>query len=154
VTAMIEKYFNGVVPPDNGEVFAETDWKTICSAAVECSLNAMESFSLQEAVESAMSIVRQVDLYINTTAPFKLAKDETKQAELGTILYQCIEALRIASMLLHPVIPVKMDELHQAIGVEMPRGNSTPTLAWGGMQAGTTIQKIALFPRVEFASSE
>ena len=83
-----------------------------------------------------------------------LAKDETKQAELGTILYQCIEALRIASILLHPVIPVKIDELHQAIGVEMQSGNSTSALAWGGTKAGTTIQKIALFPRVDFASIE
>jgi methionine--tRNA ligase len=154
VTAMIEKYFDGVVPSDNGEIFAETDWKTICGDAAACSLNAMDTFLLQEAVESAMSIVRQVDLFINTTAPFKLAKDETKQVELGAILYQCIEALRIASILLHPVIPVKMDELHQAIGVEMPSQNSTHALTWGGTQPGTKIQKVALFPRVEFASTE
>ena len=154
VTAMIEKYFDGAVPPDTSEVFAETDWKIICGDATECYLQAMESFSLQEAVESAMSIIRKIDLFINTTAPFKLSKDETKQAELGAILYQCIEALRIASMLLHPIIPVKMDELHQAIGVEMPSGNIRSALAWGGMQAGTTIHKVALFPRVECASSE
>jgi methionyl-tRNA synthetase len=154
VTAMIEKYFDGAVPPDSGEIFAETDWKTICSDGVQCSLRAMETFSPQEAVGSAMSIVRQIDLFINTTAPFKLAKDESKQTELGAILYQCIEALRVASVLLHPVIPVKMDELHQAIGVKMPVGNTHSTLAWGGMRPGTLIQKVALFPRVELASSE
>ncbi len=154
VTAMIEKYFDGAVPPDSGEIFAETDWETICSDGVQCSLRAMETFSPQEAVGSAMSIVRQIDLFINTTAPFKLAKDESKQTELGAILYQCIEALRVASVLLHPVIPVKMDELHQAIGVKMPVGNTHSTLAWGGMRPGTLIQKVALFPRVELASSE
>jgi len=109
----------------------------------------MENFSLQEAVESAMGIIRKIDLFINETAPFKLAKDETKQAELGTILYQCLEALRIASMLLHPVIPEKMDEFHKAIGVELPSGDIRPLLAWGGMKAGTAVKKIALFPRVE-----
>ena len=151
---MIEKYFDGAVPADNGEIFAETDWKSICSKAAACSQSAMETFSLQEAVECAMSIVRQVDLFINTTAPFKLAKDETKQEELGAILYQCIEALRISSILLHPVIPVKMDELHNALNVEMPKQNTSTALEWGGMEPGTTIQKVALFPRVEFATSE
>ena len=46
----------------------------------------MENFALQEAVESAMRIIRKIDLFINEKLPFKLAKDETKQAELGTIL--------------------------------------------------------------------
>jgi methionyl-tRNA synthetase len=108
----------------------------------------MESFSLQVAVESAMAMIRQIDLFINTTVPFKLAKDDTKQAELGAILYQCIEALRIASMLLHPVIPAKMDELHKAIGIEMPEESIETALCWGGTQVGTRVTKVALFPRV------
>ena len=151
VTAMIEKYFDGVVPAqsDEAQQFADTNWPTICEQASSVSLEAMENFSLQEAVESAMGIIRKIDLFINETSPFKLAKDETKQAELGTILYQCLEALRIASLLLHPVIPEKMDEFHKAIGVELPSGDIRPLLAWGGMKAGTAVKKIALFPRVE-----
>jgi methionyl-tRNA synthetase len=109
----------------------------------------MDKFHLHEAIDIAMGIVRKIDLFINETSPFKLAKDEAKKDELGTILYQCIEALRIASTLLHPAIPAKMDEFHQAIGVELPSGDIRPTLEWGGMKAGTPVKKIALFPRVE-----
>lgn len=155
VTAMVEKYFDGVVPPESNNRIerSNTNWPAICEKAVESYSSAMESFSLQEAVESAMGIVRQIDVFINTTAPFKLAKDETKQTELGEILYKCIEALRIASILLHPVIPVKMDKLHKAINIKMPRGDVGSTLTWGGMKPGTKVRKIALFPRVELTHS-
>ena len=152
VTAMIEKYFDGVVPTEIKDgvriELADTNWPSICNEGVQVSLAAMESFSLQVAVESAMAMIRQIDLFINTTVPFKLAKDDTKQAELGAILYQCIEALRIASILLHPVIPAKMDELHKAIGIEMPEESIETALCWGGTQAGTRVTKVALFPRV------
>ena len=75
-------------------------------------------------------------------------------AELGAILYQCVEALRIASVLLHPVMPAKMDELHAAISSQMPAGDTSASLTWGGMKAGTKVSKVALFPRVEYATSE
>ncbi|MDP7008145.1 MAG: methionine--tRNA ligase [Phycisphaerales bacterium] len=151
VTAMIQKYFDGAVPTEGADriEIANTDWPTICKTAVSTSLDGMEKFSLQEAIDCAMSIVRQIDSFINETAPFKLAKDETKHAELGAILYQCLEALRIASVLLHPVIPSKIDELHKAIGVEMPAGDVRPFLTWGGIQSGSRVVKVALFPRVE-----
>ena len=103
----------------------------------------MGQFSMVNAVEAAMSLIRDVDLFINDTAPFKLAKDETKQAELGAILYQCIETLRIASILLSPIIPDKMNEFHQAFGA--PNDSS---MDWGGAEVGTTVKKVALFPRI------
>ncbi|HIA64287.1 MAG TPA: methionine--tRNA ligase, partial [Planctomycetaceae bacterium] len=86
VTAMMNKYFDGDVPSElDGNVRIETagfDWPTKCSSAVGNWLEAMESFSLSTATEGAMGLIRDVDLFINETAPFKLAKDESKHCEL------------------------------------------------------------------------
>jgi hypothetical protein len=41
-----------------------------------------------------------------------------------------------------------MDELHKAIGIEMPEESIETALCWGGTQAGTRVTKVALFPRV------
>ena len=108
----------------------------------------MESFSLSQAIESVMVLIREVDVFINETAPFKLAKDESKTPELGAILYQCLETLRIASILLDPVIPIKMNEFRTAICAETTNHTFEKETAWGGLEAGIKIEKVALFPRV------
>jgi methionyl-tRNA synthetase len=95
-----------------------------------------------------MCLIRDVDLFINDTAPFKLAKDESKQAELGAILYQCIETLRIATLLLSPVIPSKTKEFHKAIQSDECNGNLQNQAKWGQMQPGAVVSKVALFPRI------
>ena len=100
---------------------------------------------------AALGLIRRVDAFINHTEPFKLAKDETKRAELAAILYQCLEAVRIASLLLWAVMPNKMAELWVALGLRIdPAAGELGELAqWGGILPGATVNKIALFPRME-----
>jgi len=152
VTAMIGKYYDGVVPTERlNEIRIEiggVDWPAKCEAAVSKWEEAMESFAIAKAIECGMGLIRDVDLFINDTAPFKLAKDETKQAELGAILYQCLETLRIATVLLSPVLPDKMKEFHEAICVESCSSNLLELAKWGTTQSGTSVQKVALFPRI------
>ncbi|MAI67537.1 MAG: methionine--tRNA ligase [Phycisphaerae bacterium] len=152
VTAMIGKYYDGAVPFESiDEVrieIGDVDWPVRCEEAVSQWEEAMESFSIAKAIECGMGIIRDVDLFINDTAPFKLAKEETKQAELGAILYQCLEALRIATVLLSPVLPSKMKAFHEAIGADSCSANLLELAKWGHIQSGSTVQKVALFPRV------
>ena len=84
-----------------------------------------------------------------TQRHLKLAKDDLKQVELGAILYQCLETLRIATVLLSPVIPSKTREFHDAIHAEVCSGDLQELAQWGGITPGTTISKVALFPRVQ-----
>ncbi len=156
VTAMIDKYFDGDIPSESQAqqriTFDNFDWVARCDAASKGWLEDMENFALASATERAMDLIRHVDLFINDTAPFKLAKDESKQHELGAILYQCIETIRIASILLSPIIPIKMEELQCAIG-EQPEESSELTFEelvnWGRLKCGTKSTKISLFPRLE-----
>ena len=152
VTAMLGKYFDGVVQTESQNskriTFDGFDWPTTCEAAIDAWSLHMEAFALDKAIESAMCLIREVDLFINETAPFKLAKDETKTAELGAILYQCLEVLRISSILLDPVIPSKMNEFRIAISAQTINDTFSETIAWGGIKNGSTVEKVALFPRV------
>ena len=78
-----------------------------------------------------MNLVRDIDLFINDTAPFKLAKDDSRRAELDLILFQCAEAIQLVSIMLEPILPSTMLELQKALSPEDP------------------IKKLALFPRLE-----
>ena len=155
VTAMINKYFDGVVPDESSSgkrlTIADHDWPEVCKCAVEQSTAAMERLDLGRSIGEALGLVRRVDGFINLTEPFKLAKDETRRDELAAILYQCAETLRIASLLLWPVIPDKASAMWEAFGLDIdPAAEDMNALAaWGGLRAGQVVTKIALFPRVE-----
>ena len=155
---MIGKYFEGAVPSEvvDGErlVIDDVDWPTSCADAVTQSIDSMESFDLAGSIAAALALVRRVDGFINATQPFKLAKDETKRDELGAILYQCAETVRIASLLLAGVCPGKTAELWAALGqdIDPARGDLLALAEWGGLKPGTHVEKVALFPRVEMVA--
>ena len=143
VTAMIGKYFDGVLPADPGGPIAAdedgTDWDAIRTDASEKYNTAIDRFDLAGAAEAALGLVRRVDGFIHVTEPFRLAKDESRRSEVAAVLVRCLEALRVASVLLQPIMPNKMAEFHAALG-----GDGSAVIP-----AGTPITKVALFPRVD-----
>src|SRR5690606_2191684 len=67
VTAMIGKYFDGVVPGDDAGALADHDWPSITREAVEKSRAALDRFNLQDGVAAALALIRRVDAFINQT---------------------------------------------------------------------------------------
>ncbi len=92
-----------------------------------------------------------MDRYINETAPFKLAKDETKRDELAQILYNCVEAIRIAAVLYLPALPETMTDLLSRFSCTISASDTFDSLtAWGGLKPGDSIVKgDALFMRAD-----
>ena len=101
---------------------------------------------LPKAAAAAVALVVKVDLFITETEPFRMAKDETKKEELGAVLYQCLETLRIACVLLEPFLPNKMGEVGESM--ELGEGTLEERVEWGGLRAGSSVRKMAVFPRV------
>jgi methionyl-tRNA synthetase len=150
VTNMIVKYFNGKLPPP-GETAADA---AQVRAAAESMFGKIDSLyrniSIAAANDAAMDVVRAADIYITQTEPFKLAKDPSQTGRLGTILYTCAEALRIASLGLYATIPGKVEQLWKLLGLtyDTNHGQLAAWSQWGGLQPGATITKgDPLFPR-------
>ncbi len=149
-SAMIGKYCDGLCPSDTGECAGGgVEWPEFTASQVEASIDAMDRFDLSGSIAAAMGIVRRVDAFINETAPFKLAKDPEAADQVGNILYRCAEAIRIASCLLESTMPERIGELREAWNLGEPSGDLRSECQWGRLAAGTTINKVALFPRVE-----
>jgi len=107
---------------------------------------------------AALAVVQKVDEYIEVTAPFKLAKDPEKLPEVGVILSNCVEALRIASVLLWPFLPNQCEAFWSRIGCDYQAqmdangglGRLDEWAQWGQLKPGTKIEKgEALFPRYQ-----
>jgi len=160
---MIAKYFDGKMPvAATSGPHAGYDFAALTAAAVKTSLDASHGGDAATAVFQGIELVRHVDGYINTTAPFKLAKlvesDPSKKGELATILFNCAETLRIASLLLSPAMPTKIAELWTLWNCTPPTGTPLATLAaFAGPHAlkpGSGISKgDPLFMRADVAEA-
>ena len=113
---------------------------------------------LEAAAGAAMTLVRRVDAYVEATQPFKMVKDPERQAGVGPVLVRCLEALRVAGVLLWPITPHKVEAFWSRIGcggyaealADRGRGDLAAWAKWGGLAPGTPVQKgNPLFPRVE-----
>ncbi len=154
-TAMIERYFEGVVPPAG--TYSEADLrvqKTVADAAAAADA-AIERFRIDEAITSIWTIVDALNLYITENEPWALAKDDAQRERLGTVLYTAAEGLRALAVLLSPVMPVSTEKLWIALGAaeSLGRLQDQPIReagAWGVLRPGTSVNGLApLFPRVE-----
>jgi methionyl-tRNA synthetase len=150
-TTMIEKYFDGVVP---SPLEHQDSPKQAVLELVEQARTAGDVLAVDRMANAAVSIVREIDLFIQKTQPFKMNNDPEQRDQLGGVLYTCLESLRLASLFLWPVMPDKMAQVWSRIGCTH---YLTPTAdnglnqwsAWGGIVPGHTIEKgEGLFPRL------
>jgi methionyl-tRNA synthetase len=155
--SMVEKYRAGTVnvAPENGE----RELGIIANVAKLPArfLEEVRDLRLHLAIEAVLELVRDLNKYVAESKPWELARKPEDSSRLDTVLYTLIEGLRIASLLLEPVIPSKALELRSQLGLEARSAtdatsnrNGVNSLEWGGTPAGTQVKPGAiLFPKVD-----
>ena len=151
-TAMVERYFEGVVPPPSTYTDADLHIQRTVADAATAADAAIERFRIDEAISSIWTIVDALNLYITENEPWALAKDDANRERLSTVLYTAAEGLRALAVLLSPVMPQSTATLWDALGA--PGALTAQPLreagTWGQLPAGTRVGTLApLFPRVE-----
>ena len=82
------------------------------------------------------------------TAPWALAKDESKKARLGTVLYNLLESIRFVAVLLSPFLPETSEKILAQINTDIKDYDSLS--AFGALKAGTVVGKAEpLFARID-----
>lgn len=112
----------------------------------------MEKLALTPAVKTVWAFIGRANKYIDETAPWALAKDPSKKAELAAVLYHLAESLRIISGLISPFLPQTAPKIRQQLGcVDALAAPSLDDLkVWGRLPAGQKIGAAEpLFPRIE-----
>lgn len=147
--AMIEKYFDGVVPEGGSDDEFATSLKETIKNAIFDTENYMEKLEIGKSLESIWTIIGRANKYIDETMPWTLAKDESKRQELATVMYNLAETLRIVSILIRPYLAKTPAKIWEQLGV-------SESLEWedakkfGLLKAGTKVKKGEnLFPRIE-----
>ena len=158
---MIGQYFDGRIPKieapldDTSGVWSEKDLGIVLQKnaieSVTASRTAFEKFDFSAALMAAWFIVSQTDQYLSIGKPWAKVSDPTQLYDLQAILYRAAEALRIAVVLAHPMIPDATQKIWEQLGQLGKLGDvRIDQLQWGGLKPGTRIGKPeAVFPRVE-----
>jgi methionyl-tRNA synthetase len=139
VLAMITQYFEGVVPA------GESDAR-VMAAAESAASEFGERFDALD-FSRALAVV---DGYITEKAPWKLGAVEDGAARRASILYTCVQALRMITALAHPVLPDATARIWAQLGLGDILHADLKDVRWGQQPPGTKLgQPGPVFPRAE-----
>ena len=151
--SMIEKYFDGQIPsPSSEESSLDTELKRAAEGLYSKVERFMERLEYNKILSSVWEIIGSGNRYIDESAPWTLAKDETKKGRLATVIYNSAELLRIISLYINPYMPDAAIEMWFQLGVkeDIIAGKLSDISQWGLLGPGTKINKGGvLFPRIE-----
>jgi methionyl-tRNA synthetase len=145
--AMAEKYRNSrLAPAGSGGTLA-----TMAEKVFGRYRPAMDAFALHEGAASAFQLVDAANEYIAQQAPWTLAKDPANSAALDQVLFDVAEAVRVAAVLLLPIMPSSSAEILRRVGET--RATSQLRLErdgrWRNDGVRETTKGAALWPRAE-----
>ncbi|MBE5748962.1 MAG: methionine--tRNA ligase [Clostridiales bacterium] len=149
-TAMITQYFGGVVPAHDVKEDVDDELINLCKDALAKVRTHIDNLLVPEALVEIFRLVQRANKYIDETMPWVLAKDESKKARLGTVLYNLAETIRISAVLLSPFVPTTAQKIFDSLQLGALPTDFESVKEFGGLTVGGTVVKgNALFPRLD-----
>jgi len=148
---MGSRYTGGKVPAAEIEESPETELKQLWVDIQDELIPLFEDFQFHKAIDRIFSFISGINRYTESRAPWKLAKSESTEDQLAlhTSLATMAEALRLAVVMLTPIMPVISDKIRGLLGADnfdLIEGQ----LEWGTSLTGKDLgEKTILFPRAE-----
>jgi len=169
--AMIQRYFDGEIPYPSATIAYTPAEAAIAQLAEETIVQynrLFDAFQFSRALETLWSLLSAVDKYIVENQPWAVAEKASAEkasagtdaandtrARLATILYTSAEALRIITVLAHPIIPESTAKIFTQLGLSEISKTDLNTLHWGQLNVGTRLARIeAVFPRADKSAIE
>ena len=151
--AMIEKYFDGVVPAPAEDTELEKALKERFEALPAIIEKNMDELQFSVALSEIWKLVEDCNGYIDQTQPWVLGKDESQKARLGTVMYYLAECVRAVAVAIGPTMPNTPERIFAQLGVTDESLKTWESIQkFGGLKPGTKVCKgEALFPRYDVA---
>ena len=179
-TAMAGKYFGPHLPEDCGATEDEKDLASMLSQAAGMDVGlsmqfpeddprkydaelvalaaglrgryeeAMDQYAPHKALEEVFQLVQRANKYIDENKPWLLARDEANKPRLAHVLYNLLECVRLAAVLLTPFMPETCEKIFAQVGAEEAQRTWESAGVWGLLPAGAPVNKGEnLFPRID-----
>lgn len=149
--SMLKKYCGSVVPvvsADDEEVIDKELKSEVLGLVAEAKKYMETNFDVSKALASIFEIFSKANKYIESTEPYKLAKDESKKGRLGLVLRNLLEVIRIGTILLSAFLPDCSKKVADALHVDEFKYNDA--CEFYKLPAGDVVEELGiLFPRLD-----
>jgi len=153
--SMVLKYFQGHVPGQGTPQEIDDRLRTRTLDMIERYQSFMLGLGLHKALMAVWEVIGDVNKYIDSTAPWVLAKSD--KGRLETVMYHIFEVLKTISVLIWPFMPASAEKIQQQIGLQREE-KPIPIdriRQWGELSFARPVEKApALFPRIETKEKE
>ena len=149
-TAMVQKYFGGRLPAEQrADDAQDAALVELAGSLHERYAAQMEQFAFQNALSEVFAVISRANKYIDETAPWILARDESNLPRLACVMYNLLETIRICGGLLQPFMPDTSAEILRRIGAsENADWDSLCKFGLLSREAAVTVGA-PLFPRID-----
>lgn len=151
ITTMLGKYFNSILPEEIESVYGERE-RELKKAVLTLDANvesALDDFKFNEALSYIWEVIRMTNKYVEESAPWNLAKDETKKDYLANVMYISFQSYYIITAYLQIFFVETPKKVFNRLGL----GDNVPledAKKWGSLNAGIRIERgEALFKRYD-----
>ena len=149
-TAMSEKYFSGDLVKGGESAELDGELKALADEVVANYTKQMDAFQLSNALGEAFRLIGRANKYIDETAPWVLAKDEATKPRLLAVMKNLCEAIRVAAILVSPVMPDSAKAILDQLGVpEAGRTWESLSFCADSESWWKTSTGAPLFPRID-----
>jgi methionyl-tRNA synthetase len=147
-TKMVQQYFGAAVPAMTTRTAIDDELRATAARVVPVYDAALDRLEFSEALAAARQLVGRANKYIEETAPWVLFRQG--DARLGTVCGELLEAIRVSTMLLHPVIPQATTRVAAEMGFSLAGDLTDALRQWPQLTVGApiTVGDI-LFPRLD-----
>lgn len=151
ITTMLGKYFNSILPEEVESVYGERE-RELKKAVLTLDANvesALDDFKFNEALSYIWEVIRMTNKYVEESAPWNLAKDETKKDYLANVMYISFQSYYTITAYLQIFFVETPKKVFNRLGL----GDNVPledAKKWGSLNAGIKIERgEALFKRYD-----
>lgn len=168
--SMSNKYFGGVVENRGATEPVDDDLKAFALEVPGRVTAKMDKLRVADAITEVFSLFKRLNKYIDETMPWALAKDETKQDRLATVLYNLVEGISMGASLLEAFMPETTERILKQLNAEergfdtlnvfglYPSGNKVtdkPEILFARLDVKEVMEKVEkLHPHVEELAAE
>jgi methionyl-tRNA synthetase len=156
---MANKYLDGIVAkpkpakkiPSEDKILKETALAALKKIRTEMDYRKSGDINFHKALQGVWEVIGTADKYIDSSAPWKLAK-EGKREEIARVLYNVVDELRNIAILVAPFLPDTSRKIWQQLGLGKKldwKKQNFKNIQWGKTPAVKVTQGKPIFPRIE-----
>lgn len=150
--AMINKYFDGVIPLYSGDVTPfDKELRSLAEQTIKGYEEDLDDLKITDAFSKVNALVARANKYIDETAPWALNKDESRRDELASVMSHLANVLYIAGMLMKPILVHASEKLFDQLGLNSSQREYGNVYKFGYVSNLKTNKGDPLFPRLDAA---